>query len=212
MSEAIVLSAELRKERVTDKKDFIPAVVYGSGMENTSLVLKRNDFEKVFAQSGESGLLSLQIEGGKTVPVIVKDFQADPVKHRIMHVDFFMVNMKEKVIAEVNLDFVGEAPAAKTYGGIVIKSRDTVEIECLPNDLMQKMEVDLSVLENLGDAIYLKDLKLPDGVNIIGEAEEVIANVVEPRKIVETAEVTETTTSEKEEKEEGDKKEEETKE
>ena len=107
MTESINLTATLRKERVKDLKESIPAVVYGSGTPNLSLVVKRVDFEKVFHQSGESGLISLKLEDGKELPVLVKDVQTEAVKHRIIHVDFFKVNMDETVIAEASLHFIG---------------------------------------------------------------------------------------------------------
>ncbi len=187
MSEAIKLSATVRQEKLRDLKDVIPAVMYGSGSENASLTVKRSEFEKVFAQSGESGLISLSVADGAGVPVIIKDLQMDPVRHRIIHVDFFKVNMKEKVKAEVSLEFVGEAPAVKSFGGIVMHNFDTLEIECLPSDLMQKVEVDMSVLKNIGDAIHISDIQLPSGVVFVSEPETMIAQVIEPKKTVEDA-------------------------
>ncbi len=187
MSEAIKLSAAIRQDRLRDLKDIIPAVIYGSGATNESLSVNRGEFEKVFAQSGESGLISLSIGDAAGVPVIIKDLQMDPVKHRIIHVDFYKVNMKEKVKAEVSLEFVGEAPAVKAFGGIVMHNFDTLEIECLPADLMQKVEVDMSGLKNIGDAIHISDIKLPSGVVFVSEPETMIAQVIEPKKTVEDA-------------------------
>lgn len=185
MSEAIKLAARLRQEVIGDKKETIPAVMYGSGVENTSLSVNRNEFERVFAQSGESGLISLQIQDGQDYPVIVKDYQLDPVKQRIIHIDFYKVNMNEKVTAEVALEFVGDAPAVKTYGGIVVHNFDALEIECLPSDLMQKVEIDISTLENIGDAIHVADIKLPQGVVFKHESTDIVVHVIEPSKVVE---------------------------
>lgn len=185
MTDAIKLSASARQSNV-DIKDFIPGVVYGAGMETKSLTVKRVDFEKVFANSGESGLISLELEGEK-LPVLVKDLQYDAVKHRVIHVDFYKLNMNEKVVAEASLEFIGEAPAVKNHGGIVVEHMDQLEIECLPTDLIQKIEIDLSKLENLGDAIYVKDIVLPKGVEAKDEAEAIVVHVVEPKKTVEEA-------------------------
>lgn len=189
MSEAIKLEASLRQGVIGDKKDTIPAVMYGSGVENTSLSVPRIEFEHVFAKSGESGLISLQVKDGQEYPVIVKDYQIDPVKQRIIHIDFYKVNMKEKVVAEVALEFVGEAPAVKTHGGIVVHNFDALEIECLPADLMQKVEVDVSALENIGDSIHVSDIKLPAGVVFKHDAADIVVHVVEPSKVVEEAPV-----------------------
>lgn len=185
MSQAINLNATTRQEVLADKKDIIPAVMYGSGVENTSLNLKRPEFEHVFAKSGESGLISLKLDDGQEYPVIVKDFQVDPVRQRIIHVDFFKLNMKEKVVAEVALEFIGEAPAVKTHGGIVIQNFNTLEIECLPSDLIQKIDIDLSSLKEIGDAIHVSDVTLPQGVVFKHNLSDMVVNVVEPKKVVE---------------------------
>jgi len=188
MSDSIRLAAATRNGKVSDLKEIIPAVMYGSGSENVSLSIKRVEFEKVFAQSGESGLISLKLDDGAESPVIVKDYQLEPVKHRIIHVDFFKVNMKEKVTAEVSLEFVGESPAVKTKGGIVIHNFDTLEIECLPSDLVQKVEVNLGMLENLGDSITIADIALPQGVVFTHDPlDDVVVHVIEPKKSVEDA-------------------------
>lgn len=189
MSEALNLQAVIRKGKVEDIKETIPAVMYGSGVDNTLLEIKRLEFEKVFAQSGESGLISLKVDGGQDHPVIVKDFQLDPVRQRIIHIDFYKVNMKEKVVAEVALEFTGEAPAAKTHGGIVVHNFDRLEIECLPSDLLQKIEVDLSSLANIGDAIHVQDIILPQGVVFKHEPTDIVVHVIEPSKVVEEAPV-----------------------
>lgn len=182
MSEKISLNALVRDGRLADAKDSIAAVVYGSGSENISLAVKRNEFEGVFATSGESGLVMLNVDGKGELPVIIKDLQFDPVKHRIIHVDFFKVNMNEMVSAEVSLNFVGEAPAVKAFGAMVATHFDTLEIECLPVDLMQKMDIDVSHLENIGDAIHVSDIKLPKGITIKNDPSEIVVQVVEPSK------------------------------
>ncbi len=182
MSEKINLNAIVREGKLADTKDSIAGVVYGSGSENISLAVKRNEFEGVFATSGESGLVMLNIDGKGEVPVIIKDLQFDPVKHRIIHVDFYKVNMNEKVTAEVSLNFIGEAPAVKSFGAMVATHFDTLEIECLPGDLMQKMDIDVSHLENIGDAIHVSDIKLPKGITIKNDPSEIVVQVVEPSK------------------------------
>lgn len=182
MSEKINLNAIVREGKLADIKDSIAGVVYGSGSENISLAVKRNEFESVFATSGESGLVMLNVDGKGELPVIIKDLQFDPVKHRIIHVDFYKVNMNEKVTAEVSLHFIGEAPAVKAFGAMVATHFDTLEIECLPADLMQKLDIDVSHLENIGDAIHVSDIKLPAGISIKNDPSEIVVQVVEPAK------------------------------
>ncbi len=187
MTQTINLGATLRQGTLTDKKDVIPAVIYGSGVENMSLSLSRPEFETVFSKSGESGLISLKIDNGQEYPVIVKDFQMDPIKQRVIHVDFFKVNMNEKVVAEVAMQFVGESPAVKTAGGIVVHNFDTLEIECLPSNLIQHIDVDLAKLAEIGDTITLADISLPEGVVFTHELDEMVVHVIEPKKSVADA-------------------------
>lgn len=194
MSEKVNLAATLREGKLADLKDTIAAVVYGSGTENLSLSVKRFEFENVFAKSGESGLVMLNVEGKGELPVIIKALQYDAVKHRIIHVDFYKLNMNEKVTAEVTLNFIGEAPAVK-LGGIVNRQFDTLEIECLPSDLMQKLDIDLSGLAAMGDTIHVSDIKLPANVVFKHEPTDIVVQIIEPAK-VEVAPVAETTPAE----------------
>jgi len=184
MSEAMKLVAQLRTGKVSDLKEAIPAVVYGQGMDNVNLVVKRPGFEKVFHLSGESGLVSLDIDG-KQIPVIIKDVQVDALKNRIIHIDFYKVDMTQTVVAEVTLNFIGEAPAVKNFNAIIVDHLDHIEIECLPADLMQKIDIDISKLANIGDAIHVKDLVLPKGIEVKNVLDEIIVNAVEPKKVVE---------------------------
>lgn len=185
MSEAMELSAILRQGSVADIKEMIPAVIYGSGIETFSLAVKRPEFEKVYSKSGESGLVSLKLEDGREMPVIIKDIQFDALKHRAIHVDFYKVNMSEKVTADTTLNFIGESPAVKSQGGIVVEHLDQLEVECLPADLVQKIDIDVSVLVNIGDSIYVKDIVMPKGVTVKNDPEEIVVHVIEPNKVVE---------------------------
>jgi large subunit ribosomal protein L25 len=185
MSQAINLQAAIRQLEKGDIKETIPAVMYGSGVKNTSLSLKRSEFEKVFSQSGESGLISLKLDDGQELPVIVKDYQVDAIRNYIIHVDFFKVNMDEKVTAEVSLEYVGESPAVKAFGAIIVHSFDTLEIECLPKDLIQHIDVDLSVLAEIGDTITVADIKLPTGIIFTQDPNELVVHAIEPKKTVE---------------------------
>ena len=174
----IVVEKREKKEKLS--KDFLPAVIYGKGVESLSLKLKKNDFEKVFALAGESNLINLNLDG-KEIKVLVKDTQKHVLNSSITHVDFYQVNMKEKVVAEIPLRFVGESIAIKTLGGTLIKDIDVLEVECLPTDLVNDIEVDISVLASFDEVIRISDLKLPKGVVATAEPEEMVASVVEPK-------------------------------
>ncbi len=159
----------------------IPAVMYGHGIDTLHVSVNASNFEKVYKGAGESTLIDATIEGGETVKVLIKDVQRDTLTHQILHVDFYQVNMKEKITAEVELMFTGEAPAVKTYSGVLVTNLDSVEVECLPQDLIHEIAVDLSSLEELDQPIRVSDLTVPEAVKITLDPQEVVAIVKPPR-------------------------------
>lgn len=182
--EAIKLALKKRDATLTPKKlrlkSIIPAVIYGHGTENKSVQIDYNSFHKAFRAAGESTLLDLEIEGDGTVKALVKDWQVEPLSNRYTHVDFYQVNLKEKLKTEVALNFIGESPAVKEQGGSIIKTLDSVLVECLPMDLVHSIDVDVSVLKNFDDMIAVKDLAVPAGIEILENADEVIVKVEAP--------------------------------
>jgi len=177
------LTAKLRKEKNTNGSEMIPAVLYGSGVENTSLDIDKKSFEKVLKDVGET-LIDLEVEG-KKYSVLIYDTQANPLTQEIIHVDFYQPNLKEEVETEVPIELIGEAPALK-LGGTLIMNMKEISVKALPKDLPSKIMIDVSSLNTFEDAITAKDIKLPNGVTIeIENLEEVIVQVVEPENVEE---------------------------
>lgn len=194
-------------KRAKDEKissDYLPAILYGKGLENQVLKVKKLDFERVFAAAGESNLINLDYGSGE-VKVLVKDIQRDILKYTFTHVDFYQVNMKEKIKAEIVLHFVGEAKAVKELGGMLMRETHELEVECLPTDLVDHIDVDISVLKTYDDVIKIKDLILPPNMKLLHHHDEdLVAQVVEPKaeeevKVAETNEATPTPTLENKE-------------
>jgi len=180
----IKLTAQKRVPQEKLAKDFLPAVMYGKGVINENLKLKRSEFEKTFKAAGESNLITLDFGSGP-VKVLVKETQRDVLKGFLTHVDFYQVNMKEKIKTEIPLHFVGEPKAVKELGGVLIKDMSSVEVECLPGDLVDHIDVDISGLNTYADAIRLHDLKIPAGLTLLLRSNEMVAAVREPRVEVE---------------------------
>ena len=185
MSNAIVLKAKVRdvvgkKVKKFRKEGNVPAVMYGHKIEARNLWVNYIEIEKVYAKAGESALIELEI-AGKKVNTLIHDIQNDPMSGRISHVDFFQVNMKEEVETEIPLEFVGESEAVKAHGGVLIKNMDEITVKCLPSDLPEKYEIDISKLVTFDDVIAVKDLKISDKVEIMLDGETVIALVAAPR-------------------------------
>lgn len=180
------LSADLRAAGEKIAPDYLPAVLYGKGKTNVNLKLKLNDFVKVFNAAGESNLVDLQF-GSDSAKVLIKDVQMALIKDRPQHVDFYQVNMKEKIRTEIPLHFVGESKAVRELGGIFLHEITEVEVECLPGDLADHIDVDISGLNTFDDEIRINDLKLPSGLRLVHETNDIVAQVSAPTKVEEVA-------------------------
>lgn len=185
MSKAITLKAEIRTAlgKKADKlrtQDLIPAVMYGNKIAAQNLAVNYTEFKRVYSKAGESSLVELELEGKKH-NVLIHDIQLAPMSGKVSHIDFFQVNMKEEVETEIPLEFVGEAAAVKALGGVLVKNMDAIAVKCLPSDLPEKYEIDLSALATFDDVIAVKDLKVSDKIEIMLDGETVIAMVSEPR-------------------------------
>jgi len=184
MSEIIKLAAESREVKTEKpnklrKAGLVPAVVYGHDFANQSIKVSAGEFDKVLAQAGETHLVELSIDGKAMLKVIIYDVAREQVKGRVQHIDFLKVNMKEKLTVEIPLTFIGESKAVKELGAVLVRNNDHVEVECLPDDLVDFIEVDISSLNTFSDAISIGDLKLPKGMVATHDANESIVSLVE---------------------------------
>ncbi len=182
-----ILKLQAKKRAVTGKQvkkirqaKNLPAVVYGKGVPNQSVEISAAEFEKTYRAAGESTLIDLSVDGGAPTKVLIQDVQHDPMLNLVTHVDFRQVNMKEKLEVDVALKFVGEAPAVKEQGGILVHSLDEVRVRALPGDLVHEIEIDLSKLKNLNDAVRVKDIVPPKGIELLDRPEDIIVVVNEP--------------------------------
>ena len=155
------------------EKGMIPAVVYGPKQESLSITLDRRDFEKVFKAAGESTVVTLDVEG-TAIPTLIHDVNHEPIKGVIRHVDFYAIVKGQKVKVMIPLEFVGDSAAVKA-GANLVKTMYEVEVEADPMNLPHSLDVDISVLAAVGDQVLAKDIKLPAGVELTTEPEEVVA-------------------------------------
>jgi len=188
VTEKTILHAKIRspeeKANALRRKGFLPAVIYGHGEKNQNLSLNCNQFLKIYKTAGTSSLINLRIDNHQPVNVLIEEVQQDPKTDKIIHVDFHIVKMTEKIHTEIGLVFEGEAPGVKELGGTLVKNRDQIEVECLPGDLVHEIKIDLGVLKNLHDAVHIKDLNIPKGIAVLADPEEVVVTVV-PTKVEE---------------------------
>jgi large subunit ribosomal protein L25 len=184
------LEVQIRNEKGRRVKDLrrqglIPAELYGKGIENMHLAVKSKDFKNVFKEAGESSIINIVIfdkNKKEEIPVLIHDIQKDYLTDDIIHIDFYRVRMDEKIRTHIPLEFVGESPAVKNYGGILNKSMLEIEIEALPKDLPHNISVDISQIKELDQSIYVKDLSIPKNVKILVDPETVIATVSLPKE------------------------------
>ncbi len=153
----------------------VPAVVYGARVENTTISVSSIDFQKILKIAGETSTISLEIKDGKKVDVLIHEVQFDPLKGFPVHIDFLAVDMNKTVEVTIPLEFIGISEAEKNGLGVLVKVLHEVDVESLPKDIPQKLEVDLSVLKEIDSQIHVKDIKLPSGVKLITDEEEVVA-------------------------------------
>ncbi len=165
----------------------IPAVQYGHGKEPMNLSVRYIDFAKLYKAAGESTLVELSFDGKKAVNALIHDVQTDPLSGRYTHVDFYQVNMNEEIETDIALEFVGDAPAVKALGGVLIKNLDEVKVKCLPKDLPHSFPIDLARLATFDDQIKVSDIVLPKGVEMLETLDTIVALVEAPRTEAEMA-------------------------
>lgn len=164
------------------KAGSIPAVLYGHNVGNLNLSVNAIDFEKVLRKAGESTIIELDMADGAKKNVLIQEVQYHYLNSQPIHVDFFEVSMTEKLTATVPIEFIGESHAVKALGGTLVKMLTEVEVECLPADLPQHFEVDITALNDFSAMITVADIPHDSAkVEIKADTEEAVAKVQEPR-------------------------------
>src|SRR3990167_4033151 len=162
--------------------DIIPAQFYGEGMDNLSLQMDHQTFRKLYRQVGESTIIDLHVEGEKApLKVLVHEVQRDPVTDSIIHVDFVNVRMDREVHTMIPIHVIGESPAVKNFGGVLINSLTELEVKCLPNDLIHSVDVDVSGLEELNHSLHVKDLNIPKAIHVLTDMDRTVVTIAPPK-------------------------------
>jgi large subunit ribosomal protein L25 len=186
--EAILLDAELRN--ITGKavkhmrrQGYVPAVVYGHRTEPVSLQVSERALRQALRVAGTNRLITLNVPGQESAKmVLVRELQRDALSHAMLHVDFYEVVMTEEITADVPIVLVGESELVKGGGGLLFQGLDAIEVECLPGDLPQQVEIDLSPLVEIDQAVVVRDLKLGDAVKVLTDLNEVVVKILPPEE------------------------------
>lgn len=170
-----VLGKKIKKLR---REGMIPANIYGKDIKSLAVQLPFKEFETVYNEVGETGLLDLEVDG-KARPVLIHNVQLDHLTRIPVHADFYQVNLKEKVKTMVPLVVTGEPKAVTEKLGLLLQPLSEVEVEALPEDLPENIEINVEPLANVDEQITVNDLKAPKGVEVLTDASQVVVKIGE---------------------------------
>jgi large subunit ribosomal protein L25 len=159
----------------------VPAVMYGHGFDPVPLQFEERNLQQVLSHVGGSQLIGVKIKGeDQQEMTLVRDVQRDPIRLNVLHVDLYRVEMTERITAEIPLEIIGESPVVESGEGILLQGVSTIEVECLPGDLVDALEVALSDLVELDQSLHVRDLAIPSGIDVLTDMDEMVARVVRP--------------------------------
>lgn len=171
-----VLGSKVKRLR---REGWVPGVMYGHDFEPIPLQFDRYDLKNILSQVGGSQLINVKVdEAAEPEFALLREVQRDVITGDLLHVDFYRVMMTETITTEIPLLTRGESPVAEQKEGILLHGLSEIEVECLPGDLVDAIEVDLSELTEIGEAILVSDLAVPSGINILTDPDEMIARLV----------------------------------
>jgi len=168
----------------------LPGVLYGRHIKPTPIALDAHEVSLILSHLTSSRLVTIELDG-KEYPALVRESQRNPIKRNLIHVDFQAVSLTEKLRTHVSIDVRGFAPAVKDFNAVLVTNLDELEVECLPQDLPERVPVDISRLANVGDGIRIRDIVLSDKVKLLDDPEEmiIVATAARAEEVEVTAEV-----------------------
>jgi large subunit ribosomal protein L25 len=166
-----------KKVRAIRRGGMVPAVLYGHGIDGQPIQMDAKEVEQLLSEVSASTLIDLKVDG-EAHKVLVRDVQRDVIRRDLTHVDFLKVAMDVAIRTSVPVELVGEAPASRELGGVLVTGVTEIEIEALPEDLPDRITVDLEPLQEIDDAITIADLYLGEGVKVLTDSSENVAHVI----------------------------------
>jgi large subunit ribosomal protein L25 len=183
--EEVVFQAKSREVtgkqvRALRREGLLPAVIYGHHIGSIPISLDFHSASYVLPGISSSHVIQVVVDGKEQHAALVREKQRHPVTGSLLHVDFQAVSMTEKLHTMVAIELTGIAPAVRDFDGILVAVQEEVEVESLPGDLPERIKVDISILNEIGDAIHVRDLAVPPGVEILTEPDEIVVVVTAP--------------------------------
>jgi large subunit ribosomal protein L25 len=177
---------EAVKREITGKKvgtlrreGKLPGVIYGHHFEAAPILMDLKSATKVLNAATSSSIVIISLDG-KEHPALVREKQRDYIRNQYIHVDFQAVSQTEKIRTKVGIVVTGIAPAVKDFNGVVVEGLDSIEVEALPKDLPERFVVDISKLANIGEAIHVSDITIPESVTVLTSIEEMVVLITAP--------------------------------
>lgn len=170
------------------RQGLVPAILYGHKTEPLPLQIEERSLRQVLERAGSHHLITLQVgDESKSRITLAREVQLDPITHALLHVDFYKVVMTEKITTEVPLVFIGQSPVMEKREGVLVRGLDSVEVECLPSNLIESIEVNLEDLVEIDQAILVGDLEVDADLEILTDKEEMVAQIL-PLRLEEVVE------------------------
>src|SRR5512141_248604 len=189
--EKVVLKAEKRdvvgkQVGALRRAGKLPAVIYGRHLEPIAITLDAHNTALVMNKLTSSSLVTIDVNGTE-YPALVREKQRNFIKGNLTHIDFLAVDLAEKIRASIRIHLVGVSGAVKDFNAVLVHGLENLEVECLPTDLPEGIDVDIAALKQVGDGIHVSDLAVADNIRVLTDSDEMIAVATAPK--VEAVEV-----------------------
>ena len=175
-----------KKARFLRRQGITPTHLFGHGLESLHLQCDTAELKRIIAQAGTTRLIALEIDADKQPrSVFIREIQQDAIGGQLLHVDFYQIRKSEKIKSDIPIVLVGEAPAMQLKGRMLTHTLTNLSIECLPDKLPPQIEVDLSPLEEIEQAIYVRDITLSPDITVFTDPDQMVVKVIEARVVEE---------------------------
>jgi large subunit ribosomal protein L25 len=166
-----------KKTRFLRRQGITPAHLYGHDVQSAALQCDTANLRDLIAHAGRTRLINLEIDGEKPKSVFVREIQRDAISRELLHVDFYQVKRTEKIAVDVPIVLVGEAPAMKFKGRMIVRGINSLSVECLPTDVPPQIEIDITQLEEAEQAIQVKDIVLNPEITVHADPEQLVVKI-----------------------------------
>jgi large subunit ribosomal protein L25 len=180
-----------KKARFLRRQGITPAHLYGHGIESLALQCDTDELVNLVAHAGKTRLVNLEVDGEKSKTTFVREIQRDAITRELLHIDFYQVRRTEKIAVDVPIVLVGEAPALKSKGRMLVHGINSLSIECLPANVPPQIDIDITGLEEVEQAVHVKDIILDPEITVHADPEQLVVKISEVMVKEEVEEVPE---------------------